>query len=182
VQGTTAASISSAIIIVAAILGGTLYVTQQNQANQSQLSSLNAQVVAPENKPAVTEAVVSEVTTVIVSTSLVTTTSTVSVYPVSVYPVSVYPVPSNVTVFFTGVSENYDYQMSSSSTSISGYTGQNNLAIPVNNLFQGETLTISVSCNTVGGSSVNAPLYVNGSMVARTGCAFSVSGQITYTV
>lgn len=87
-----------------------------------------------------------------------------------------------MTVFFTRTSETYNYQISSSSTSISGYTGQNNLAIPVKNLFQGETVTISVNCNTVGGFSVNALFHVNGSMVARTGCVFSGSGQMTYTV
>lgn len=55
-------------MIVLVVLGGTLYVVQQNQTNQSQLSSFNARVASLENRPAVTETVVSAITSVIVTT------------------------------------------------------------------------------------------------------------------
>jgi hypothetical protein len=103
-----------------------------------------------------------------VSTSLQTTTSVTTHTTVSTS--TVYPVPDNVTILFTKVSGGYSYSITAGSSTYSGSSG-GQLSIPINPVFQGETIGISTSeTGTFGcsnGQTVTAQVYLNGAVVAQ---------------
>lgn len=177
-NGSTIASISSAIVIGALLIGASYYVVQQNQTTftnlNNQIANLNAQVTNLAQRTIQVVTVQDTIVSMETQTQTVTDTTTSTSI--------VYPIPDNVTVAFTQVSYAPSYQMETATTVISGNIGGNSLTVPLNNLYQGEQVTINVSCNSVGGQYVLTQLYVNGQVVARTTCAFSSTAQIVYNV
>lgn len=154
------------------------YLVQQNQAEvvslNNEVSNLNVQVAGLAQRSATIVTVQNTVVTVETTTQTVTDTATSTSI--------VYPIPDNVTVSFTLASYGPSYQIVTATTSISGRIGGSSLNIPLNNLYQGERVTVNVSCDSVGGQYVLAQLYVNGQAVARTTCVFSSTAQIAYNV
>lgn len=184
-QGSTVAAIASIFIVGSLVIGGTFYTIQQSQASVSslngqiagldnQVANLNAQVVSLAQRTAQVVTVQNTVVTVETQTQTVTDTTTSTTV--------VYPVPDNITVSFTQASYGPSYQIVTATTNISGRVGGSSLSIPLNNLIQGEQVTINVSCTSVGGQYLFTQLYVNGQVVAQTTCVFSSTGQIVYNV
>lgn len=117
--------------------------------------------------------------TVLATTTSVSLTITTSI-------VSVYPVPENVTLAFTNVDGEYNYNIQAGSSSSSGaLSGPNTLHIT--GLFQGQTISITASTTGAGGCRMGEhftmELFVNGQMAAQSS-SFCLGNQasITYTV
>jgi len=113
------------------------------------------------------------------------TTTSLSV-STTISTTSVYPVPANVTLAFVHVDGYYQYSVQAGSSSSSGeWSGP--YSVEINNLFQGETITITASTGDNNGCRVGQvftmQLWVNGQMVseASTSCGAS-SASITYTL
>ena len=177
-QGSTVASILSIIIVGSLVIGGTYYTIQQDQTTiaslDNQVANLNGQVANLAQRTV--QIVTVQNTIVSVETTTQTVTNTVTSTSI------VYPIPDNVTVAFTQASYGPSYQVITATTNISGRIGGSSLSIPLNNLYQGEQVTINVSCDSVGGQYALTQLYVNGKVVAQTTCVFSSTDQIVYNV
>lgn len=120
------------------------------------------------------------------STKTVLATTTSVSLTVSTSIVSVYPVPDNVTLAFTAVNGQYDYNIDAGSSSSSGsMTG--NYAFQITGLFQGQTIDITASTTSVSGCRVGEQftmeLFLNGQMVGQSD-SFCGGNQasISYTV
>lgn len=184
-QGSTVAAIASIVIVGSLVVGGTFYTIQQNQASvtslnnqvnglDNQITNLNAQVASLAQRTV--QVVTVQNTIVTVETQTQTVTDTVTSTSI------VYPIPGNITVSFTQASYGPSYQIVTATTNISGRIGGSSLSIPLNNLYQGEQVTVNVSCDSVGGQYLLTQLYVNSQMVAQTTCVFSSTAQIVYNV
>ncbi len=137
----------------------------------------------------VTRTTTQEVTTV--QTSLSTSTWTTTQYVTQVQTTlltststtSVYPIPKNVTVSLLASGQFANYAINAGSYSASGSLGDQQ-SFSVTPVFQGETITVSITLNCPGstGPTATASLYVDGTLVSRTSvaCGGTTTGQISY--
>jgi hypothetical protein len=172
------------VIVVVIVISGAGYTVYQTDSNASSLSSqvsslnstvitLNLQITSIEQRPPTTiTQVVTSTTTSISRTTLTVTTS-------------IYPIPSNVTVYVVPSSMFVNYAISAGSYSNSGSSGSPQ-SFPISPVFQGETITVSISngCGGSTGPSATAKLYVNGALVSQTSiaCGGNSNGQISYVL
>jgi hypothetical protein len=162
------------VIVILAFVGYAFYSENNNLSSLSQQNANLAQQVSVLEQRTIqvvtmTNTVVSVET--LTATVLTTTTSTSVVYPI----------PDNVTVAFTQASYSPSFQITTATTVISGTIYGSALVVPLNNLVQGELVTIGVACNSIGGQGATVLLYVNGQVVETTVCSGSTA-QIEYSV
>jgi hypothetical protein len=158
---------------------------QEISSQNQQISGLNQQVSNLTQQVLTLEQRTIEVVTQTNSEVHVETTTSVTTVT-SVSTSSVFPVPDNVTVLFTKVSGGYDYTITAGSSTYSGSQSAT-FTVPINPVFQGETISISASETGLAGCSmgqtVTAELYLNGQIVAQgTQICTGNNIQLTYTI
>lgn len=196
---------STGIVAVLAVIGivamGGLYVSAlSTEKSTTQTQTLTQSVSFTATQTSVLPVLVTQTqvvtttfnySTTYTNTVFLSTTDTSTQTTTQTSTTTVYPIPSNVTIYFTYESGNFNYQIEVNGESVSNgaFNSCNtspfcSLSVPVTQLYQGETLDVTLSSNN-GGFSYSANgamyLYVNGAQVA-TGSVTNSQSSMQYTV
>jgi hypothetical protein len=120
------------------------------------------------------------------ATTIASTTTTTS-HTTSTFTTSVYPVPSNISLVFSNVDGEYNFNIQSATYNNAGALAGPN-TIQITGLFQGEPIAITASSYRAGvgcavGEHFTMQLWVNGQNVAQSASACgSNAATISYTV